>query len=158
MEPINNERPPTIPMEPGNSRGGRKTIYRPVAGKAGEGAGLQVGARIVGVLLSYTRKPDGEIFAVREGRNLVGRDPDQCDIVILGDDTVSGKHCNITFRAKPGGQGGGKFVLLDTESSAGTDLDDEPLLPQQPHELHNRATIRVGATYLTFIAAEAVEP
>jgi hypothetical protein len=48
--------------------------------RIGPGAGDQ--RRII---VTYTWKPEGQIFEVREGRNRIGRDPTQCDIVIEQD-------------------------------------------------------------------------
>ena len=103
------------------------------------------GRRIVGILITYTWKPEGQLFAVREGRNLIGRDPEQCEIAVPEDNTLSSTNTHITFRKT--------FVIGDMVSMSGTDVDGEPI-EQQFRPLHNYATIRTGSTYWTFISAQ----
>jgi hypothetical protein len=97
---------------------------------------------VVGILVTYSWKPDGEIFAVREGRNLIGRDPD-CDICVAVDQTLSGRNSHITFRTS--------FVVGDLVSMKGTDLNGEPI-EEQFRSLPNYSSIRAGSTHFTFIA------
>jgi hypothetical protein len=103
------------------------------------------GRRIVGVLITYTWKPEGQLFPVFEGRNLIGRDPEQCEIAVPEDNTLSSTNTHITFRKS--------FVIGDMVSMSGTDVDGEPI-EQQFRPLHNYATIRTGSTYWTFISAQ----
>jgi hypothetical protein len=106
------------------------------------------GRRIVGVLITYTWKPEGQLFALREGRNLIGRDPEQCEIAVPEDTTLSSTNTHITFRKS--------FVIGDMVSMSGTDVDGEPI-EQQFQALQNYATIRTGSTYWTFISAQPDE-
>ena len=125
----------------------RKTIYRPegsVGPDALQSPPVLTQRRIVGVLVTYSWKTDGEIFPVREGRNLIGRDP-ECDICIAMDQTMSGRNSHITFRTA--------FVVGDLVSMKGTDLNGEPI-EQQFLSLPNYAVIRAGSTQFTFIAIQ----
>jgi Inner membrane component of T3SS, cytoplasmic domain len=98
--------------------------------------------KIVGVLVTYSWNPKGQIYPLREGRNIIGRDKD-CEISIPEDQTLSSRHSHITYIQN--------FVVGDLVSESGTDVDGLPV-EQQALELKNYATIRVGSTQLTFIA------
>jgi len=99
------------------------------------------GRKIVGFLVSYTWQQDGQIFPVREGRNLIGRDAQQCDIAVPEDETLSGVNSHITFRKK--------FVIGDMMSMKGTELEGQAV-EEQFRSLHNYAKIRTGSTEWTF--------
>jgi hypothetical protein len=130
---------------------------RPVKTRLNDGSASQTGLprgsaaaapserRIVGILVTYSWKPDGQIFPVREGRNWIGRDPQQADIAVPEDDTLSAVNSHITFRKN--------FVIGDNVSMSGTDVNGEPV-EQQFHPLSNYARIRTGSTLWTFIAVE----
>jgi hypothetical protein len=98
--------------------------------------------KIVGVLVTYSWSPEGQVFPVREGRNFIGRDR-ECEICIPDDQTLSARNSHITFRQN--------FVIGDMVSMTGTDLDGVPI-EEQFHSLNNYSTIRAGSTYFTFIA------
>jgi hypothetical protein len=115
----------------------------PAASQQGPGKGPE--RRIVGVLVTYTWKPEGQIFPVREGRNLIGRDPEQCEIAVPEDITMSSMNSHITYRKT--------FVAGDMVSMSGTDINGEPI-EQQFRSLPNYATLRAGSTYWTFIQIE----
>jgi hypothetical protein len=104
--------------------------------------------KVVGVLVTYSWKADGEIYPIREGRNLIGRDAD-CDICIAMDQTLSGRNSHITYRTA--------FVVGDLVSMKGTDLNGEPI-EEQFRGLPNYSTIRAGSTHFTFIAINPPEP
>jgi hypothetical protein len=97
--------------------------------------------KIVGVLVTYSWKPDGQIFPVREGRNLIGRG-EECDIRIPDDPMLSQVNTHITFRRN--------FVVGDMVSMGGTDLDGEPI-EEQFKPLANYARLRTGSTQWTFV-------
>jgi hypothetical protein len=160
------ERKPTVVEGAGSSRiptlsdpgiaaptRSRKTQFyiQPTEATAGKGGTVPdrivpVGTpnrRIVGILITYTWKSDGQIFPIREGRNLIGRDSEKCDIAIPEDDTLSAINSHITFRKN--------FVIGDNVSMSGTDVDGEPI-EEQFRPLSNYATIRTGSTKWTFIA------
>jgi len=101
--------------------------------------------RIVGVLITYTWRPEGQIFPIREGRNLIGRNPDKCDIVVSEDAHLSEVNSHITFRRS--------FTVGDMVSMSGTDLNGAPV-EETYVKLPNYATIRTGATTWTFIETQ----
>jgi hypothetical protein len=100
--------------------------------------------RIVGLLLTYTWRPEGQIFPLREGRNLIGRSP-ECEIAIPEDPHLSETNSHITYRKN--------FVLGDMVSMSGTDLNGVPV-EDSFVKLPNYAQIRTGSTHFTFITAE----
>jgi hypothetical protein len=99
--------------------------------------------KIVGWLISYSRNPDGEDFRIYEGYNRLGANP-VCDIVIE-DETVSGSHAIIVFRD-------GRCLIKDDLSRNGTFVNGREIT--EAHQLQNYDQIRVGNSYLTFIAAQ----
>jgi hypothetical protein len=136
------DRPATGPETPQR----RQTNYypeKPSPPPAGSPPAL-ARRKIVGILVSYSWKPDGEIFPLREGRNIIGRDV-SCDVCVAMDQTLSERNTHITFR--------NNFVIGDLVSMKGTDLNGEPI-EEQFHSLPNYATIRAGSTYFTFIAIQ----
>ncbi len=126
----------------------QSTIYRPVAGSSPESAppapSVAKDRKIVGILVTYSWTPEGQIFPVREGRNLIGRDKD-CDICVPDDQTMSGRNSHITFRQN--------FVIGDLVSMTGTDVDGTPI-EEQFKPLANYAAVRAGSTYFTFIVIQ----
>ena len=99
------------------------------------------GRKVVGILVTYSWSPEGQVFPVREGRNFIGRDKD-CEICMPDDQTMSGRNSHITFRQN--------FVVGDMVSMTGTDVNGTPI-EEQFHALGNYSTIRAGSTYFTFI-------
>lgn len=97
--------------------------------------------KVVGVLVTYSWKPEGQLFPVREGRNLIGRG-EECDIRLSDDPAMSQVNSHITFRQN--------FVLGDMVSMSGTDLNGEPV-EEQFRPLKNYAQIRTGSTIWTFV-------
>ncbi len=101
--------------------------------------------KIVGVLITYSWQEQGQIFPVLAGRNLIGRDPEQCDICIPQDSTLSSVNSSITFRRQ--------FVISDKDSMSGTYVDGEPV-ETEPVALRNYARIRTGSTFWTFVSIQ----
>jgi hypothetical protein len=99
--------------------------------------------RIVGWLITYSRNPDGEDFRVYAGYNRLGANP-VCDIV-LDDETVSGSHSIIVYRD-------GRCLIKDDLSRNGTFVNGREIT--ESHPLQSYDQIRVGNTYLTFVAAQ----
>ena len=144
-DPTKVERPSAPkPPEPVSQSGGRpraNTVFRAVPdGDQTAPPSLQ-GRKIVGILVTYSWSPEGQVFPVREGRNFIGRDKD-CEICVPEDQTMSGRNSHITFRQN--------FVVGDMVSMTGTDVNGTPI-EEQFHALGNYATLRAGSTYFTFI-------
>ena len=134
-------------------------VTKRMAPGPGYGPGGHVGEgetrRIVGVLISYTWKPEGDLYAVREGRNYIGRDKISsdpyhryCDVMIPDDDRMSGTHALILCRH-------GNYEIIDQEASNGTFLNSEMLMANTSTKLTNYAEIKTGNTLWTFIKIEA---
>lgn len=96
---------------------------------------------MIGVLVTYSWKADGQVFPVREGRNLIGRG-EECEIRVPEDPALSDKNSHITFRQS--------FVVGDMVSMGGTDLNGEPV-EEQFRPLGNYARIRTGSTHWIFV-------
>ncbi len=99
--------------------------------------------RIVGWLITYSHNPDGEDFRIYAGYNRMGANP-VCDIV-LEDETVSGSHAIIVYRD-------GRCLIKDDLSRNGTFVNGREIT--ESHPLQSYDQIRVGNTYLTFVAAQ----
>ncbi|HYU35061.1 MAG TPA: FHA domain-containing protein [Thermoanaerobaculia bacterium] len=129
------------PPPPAGGAGRRKTVFDsgPAAQEApGSESGLR---RIVGVLVTYTWKPEGQLFAVREGRNYLGRDL-ECEVAIPGDSQMSSRHATIVYR-------GNDFWIDDEKSMNGTLVDGESV--EEKQRLPDGAAIRTGATVWRFV-------
>ena len=103
------------------------------------------GRKIVGILVTYSWNDEGQIFPVYDGHNRIGRQPDQCEIAVPQDDTLSAINSHIIFR--------GNFTICDNVSLSGTYMDGERV-ESQLVPLRNYARIRAGSTHWTFIAIE----
>ena len=101
--------------------------------------------KIVGWLISYTRNADGEDFRIYDGYNRIGANP-VCDIV-LEDETVSGSHAIIVYRD-------GRFLVKDDLSRNGTFVNGREI--SEAHPLQSYDQVRIGNTFLTFIAAQRI--
>ena len=110
---------------------------------------IDPGRKIVGVLITYSWQESGQVFPVLEGRNLIGKDPEQCDICIPQDATLSAVNSFITYRKH--------FLIGDKVSMSGTDVDGEPIETEFV-PLRNYAKIRTGSTYWTFVCIQPPAP
>ena len=98
--------------------------------------------RLVGFLVTYSLLPNGDFFALYEGKNLIGRD-EAANVCIQGDSNISERHLSILYRNVDR-----KFKFKDEQSSNGTFINDELT---DEGELKNLDVIRVGATRLLFM-------
>ncbi len=140
---------PSPPAGAGQKR--RRTEFDPdQAADAGPARGdvapqaLPASRRIVGILVTYTWRPDGQVFPVRMGRNYIGSDPD-CEISLRDDPHLSGRHATIIYR-------GATFVIDDEKSMNGTFVNGQTV--DMKTRLPNYARIKTGSTVWTFIAIE----
>jgi hypothetical protein len=99
---------------------------------------------VVGWLVALTGKHKGDDFRIKEGKNIIGSDPD-CD-VILTDDFISSKHANLKYVNKDGER---IFIITDLDSTNGTFLNDaeEPIARE---ELVDNDSIAFGQTKMKF--------
>ena len=70
----------TIPLQENIGGGGGHTVIRNLNGDTGM-SNPDGGRKVVGVLVSYSANPAGEVFKIYEGRNLIGRAPSSVDQV-----------------------------------------------------------------------------
>ncbi|MFN0084230.1 MAG: FHA domain-containing protein [Blastocatellia bacterium] len=146
FEPPQPPEPPRAPlMDPRSieqmDSGDRRTIVvaeqgQPVRGSKG---------RIVGWLITYSHDPDGEDFRIFAGYNRIGANP-VCDIV-LKDETISGSHAIIVYRD-------GRCLIKDDLSRNGTFVNGREISESYPLQSYDQ--VRIGNTYLTFIAAQRI--
>ena len=140
--------PAPVSVDPRVNRQRANTVYRnpnqPESDTAPALPQIARDRRIVGVLVTYSWTPEGQIFPIREGRNFIGRDTD-CEVCVSEDQTMSGRNSHITYRQN--------FVVGDMVSMTGTDLDGVPI-EEQFRSLPNYANIRAGSTHFVFIAIE----
>ena len=113
--------------------------------------------KIVGILITFTWQPPGQMFPVREGKNFIGSDKvssdashQDCDVQIKQDERMSGEHALILCR-------GGVYEIIDQTSSNGTFLSGEMLPANQSQKLENYSEIKAGSTLFTFIKVTAPE-
>ncbi|MGE0127986.1 MAG: FHA domain-containing protein [Blastocatellales bacterium] len=101
--------------------------------------------RIVGWLITYSHNPDGVDYRIYAGYNRLGANP-VCDI-LLEDETVSGSHSIIVYRD-------GRCLIKDDLSRNGTFVNGREIT--EAHPLQSYDQIRIGNTYLTFVAAQRI--
>lgn len=81
----------------------------------------------------------GQQFGLKRGRNTIGRNPSQADIV-LEDDTVSGEHARIQLEE-------GQFYIYDLASTNGTFVNNHHI---QKEMLMDNDIIRLGNAEMIF--------
>ena len=120
-----------------------------------EGDGRPDDSRIVGVLITYSRHREGEIFPIREGKNFIGKGMiigggSPCDIWFPDDRDMSNEHALILYRR-------GEYLIFDQQSTNGTFINKK-IVHFRGEELPNYAELKAGSTTFTFIKAEAQAP
>jgi hypothetical protein len=96
---------------------------------------------VVGWLVGLNGPARGESFAVRMGRNVIGRDR-RSDIVV-NDDQASSHHADLVFRPEEK-----RFILMDHNSTNGTYVNDAEIEPRR--DLSARDIIRIGSQRFVF--------
>lgn len=109
------------------------------------GTGMASGNRkLVGLLVSYSLNPLGEVYKIYEGKNLIGKAA-TCDIPLIGDNYVSSQHLLILYR-----EAENIFWAIDQNSSNGTYINGE--FASDRVRLKTNDVIVIGATKLIFLA------
>jgi hypothetical protein len=96
---------------------------------------------VVAWLVGLNGASRGESFAVRMGRNVIGRDR-RSDIVIH-DDQASSHHADLVFRPEEK-----RFILMDHNSTNGTYVNEMEIEPRR--DLAARDVIRIGSQRFLF--------
>lgn len=99
--------------------------------------------RVVGILVSYTHNPMGEVYKLYEGKNTIGRSP-TCDIPITSDSNISSQHLLVLYR-----EAEGVFWAVDQNSSNGTYINGS--FASDRMKLNTNDVIVIGATKLLFL-------
>ena len=97
---------------------------------------------VVGWLVGLVGTSRGESYAVRMGRNVLGRDR-RSDIVV-NDDQASAHHADLVFRPEER-----RFILMDHNSTNGTYVNETEIEPRR--DLSARDVIRIGAQKFLFM-------
>lgn len=139
----------------GSAGGGRETRVMPSGPPSGSGgqAGDVDTRRLMGFLVTYNWRSEGEYFPIREGKNYIGAgkvssevDHPPCQVTIKTDDKLSAEHALILCRYGEHGL----YELVDQKSSNGTFLNGKPV-PISGMPLTNYAEIRTGSTFWKFV-------
>ncbi|HZS45615.1 MAG TPA: FHA domain-containing protein [Blastocatellia bacterium] len=125
----------------------RKTVFDPAQPESAEEKNREYrsGRRIVALLITYSWRPEGQVFPIYEGRNYIGVDVD-CEVCLQTDSTLSGTHAAIFCR-------GANFEISDEKSLKGTYVNDRPVA-LTGQSLPNYSQIKTGQTLWRFIAIE----
>lgn len=116
-------------------------LDRTVAAAGIKGTDAQQKRYVVGWLVGLNGSSRGESFAVRMGRNVIGRDR-RSDIVI-SDDQASSHHADLVFRPEER-----RFILMDHNSTNGTYVNESEIEPRR--DLSPKDVIRIGSHRFLF--------
>lgn len=132
----------------GNDAAGGATVIRHVSGTATGETGVSENRRLVGLLVSYSANPTGEVYKVYEGRTTIGRDR-TCDIPFPNDSHMSAKHLLIQYvEAK----GAFRAQEYDKGSANGSYVNGQVYVLGDVIDLKNNDVIVIGATKFIFLA------
>ena len=135
----------TIGVDDNDASGGRTVIRHVDSSVTGE---TMVGEnrRVVGLLVSYSDNPCGEVYKLYEGTTTIGRDR-TCDIPFPKDSHMSSKHLLIQYVAAKG-----IFKAKDLGSSNGSNVNGAIYVMDESIELKTNDKIVLGGTLFIFIA------
>lgn len=131
---------PTIPLQDELGGGGHTVIRH--TGQPGAPS-PDGGRKIVGLLVSYTWNPAGEVFNIYEGRNIIGR-AHSVDISFNKDEKMSSTHLLILYR-----EAEGVFWAVDQNSSNGTFING--VFASDRMKIQTNDVIVIGATKMVFL-------
>lgn len=106
------------------------------------------GRRLVGLLVSYSDNPSGEVYKVFEGRTTIGKSR-LCDIPFPDDKYMSSNHLLIQYVAA---KGEFRAQEYDKGSSNGTYVNGEVYVLGDSITLNNGDVIVLGGTKFKFLA------
>lgn len=156
--PDNNPRNPTRVDQPQARRETKFQSVPPLPLSSSQSSGVRMDSadnrKIVGVLVTYSRVPEGELFAVREGRTHIGAGDikedtghRRVDVHFPKDELLSEDHALILVQQK-------KFWIRDLDSVNGTSVNGNQLRPNTAEDLPNNAVIKTGKTVFNFLKIE----
>jgi hypothetical protein len=156
--PDNNPRNPTRVEQPQARRETKFQAMSPLPSSDTAPSGVRAdfvdNRKIVGVLVTYSRVPEGELFPVREGRTHIGagnikEDTSHrvVDVHRPKDELMSEDHALILVQQK-------KFWIRDLDSVNGTFVNGNQLRPDTAEDLPDNAEIKAGKTVFTFLRIE----
>lgn len=132
----------------GNDAAGGATVIRHVGGTATGETGVSENRRLIGLLVSYSANPTGEVYKVYEGRTTIGRDR-TCDIPFPNDSHMSAKHLLIQYvEAK----GAFRAQEYDKGSANGSYVNGQVYVLGDVIDLKNNDVIVIGGTKFIFLA------
>ena len=132
----------------GNDAAGGATVIRHVGGTATGETGVSENRRLVGLLVSYSANPTGEVYKVYDGRTTIGRDR-TCDIPFPNDQHMSSKHLLIQYvEAK----GAFRAQEYDKGSANGSFVNGQVYVLGDVIDLKNNDVIVIGGTKFIFLA------
>ena len=137
---------PTIQMDEEKDLDGQRTRIRILGGEVQTGINDFGGGFLVGLLVSYSHNPQGEVYKIYEGANLIGRGGNST-IKVLDDKTMSREHLMIQYISATG-----QFAAQDKGSSVGTYVNGKAYNILTPIELKNNDIIVLGRTKFVFLA------
>jgi len=97
---------------------------------------------VVGWLVCLNGAMRGESYAIRIGRNVLGRD--RRSDVVVSDDQASAHHADLVFRPEEK-----RFILMDHNSTNGTYVNEMEIEPRR--DLAVKDVIRIGAQKFLFV-------
>lgn len=131
----------------GNDAAGGATVIRHVGGTVTGETGVSENRRLVGLLVSYSANPTGEVYKVYEGRTTIGRDR-TCDIPFPNDSHMSAKHLLIQYvEAK----GAFRAQEYDKGSANGSYVNGQVYVLGDVIDLKNNDVIVIGGTKFIFL-------
>lgn len=105
---------------------------------------------IAGFLVTFSDSISGKYWALREGRNLIGRS-DDCEIILFGQ-AVSDRHAILNVRRSKN-DNRLMYVIVDQTSTNGVFINGEDI-EYQPKECKNLDRIQIGDYDLLLISID----
>ena len=136
----------TIGINEQESAGGA-TVIRHIGKNVTGETGLSENRRLVGLLVSYSAVPTGEVYKVYEGRTTIGRDR-TCDLPFPNDSHMSAKHLLIQYvEAK----GAFRAQEYDKGSANGSYVNGQVYVLGDVIDLKDHDVIVIGGTKFVFL-------
>ena len=136
----------TVGIDHNESAGGA-TVIRHVGSHATGETGLAENRRLVGLLVSFSAVPTGEVYKVYEGRTTIGRDR-TCDIPFPNDSHMSAKHLLIQYVEAKGAFRAQEF---DKGSANGSYVNGQVYVLGDVIDLKDKDVIVIGGTKFVFL-------